>query len=35
VKLVEGGQLLGCKPLILRPEGRERRLQPLDQAVAR
>jgi len=32
VKLVEGSQLLGCESLILRPEGRERRLQPLDQA---
>src|ERR1700722_19660034 len=32
VKLVEGAQLLGREPLILRPEGRERRLQPFGQA---
>jgi hypothetical protein len=32
VKLVNGTQLLGREPLILRPEGRERRLQPLGQA---
>ena len=32
VKLVEAAQLLGREPLILRAEGRERRLQPLGQA---
>jgi hypothetical protein len=32
VKLVERAQLLGREPLIIRPEGRERRLQPLGQA---
>jgi hypothetical protein len=32
VKLVDGTQLLGREPLIFRPEGGERRLQPLSQA---
>src|SRR5258708_30329965 len=32
VKLVEGTQLLGREPLILRPKDSERRLQPLGQA---
>ena len=32
VKLVEGAQLLGREPLILRSEGNERGLQPLGQA---
>ncbi len=32
VKLVEGSQLLRRESLVLRPEGRERRLQPLGQA---
>src|SRR5260370_16126624 len=33
VKLVEGSQLLRREPLFVRPEGRERRLQPLGQAA--
>ena len=32
MKLVEGAKLLGREPLILRSEGRQRRLQPLGQA---
>jgi hypothetical protein len=32
MKLVEGAQLLGREPLMLRPKRSERRLQPLGQA---
>ena len=32
MKLIEASQLLRREPLILRPEGRERRLQPFGQA---
>ena len=32
MKLIEGSQLLRRQPLFIRPEGRERRLQPIGQA---
>jgi hypothetical protein len=32
MKLVEGTELLGREPLILRPESNERRVPPLSQA---